>query len=445
MIDRTLTEELKRWAEKADHKPLILRGARQTGKTTLVREFGKAFDNFIYLDLEKQENRKIFDSNLTFSDLLASIFYHSGTQRSNNKVLIFIDEIQNSPAAVASLRYFYEEAHDIHVIAAGSLLESLIDKSISFPVGRVEYLYLRPCSFKEFLNATGEDKYLRFEGIREIPIYAHDKLTELFNRYTLTGGMPEAVQKYAETRDMMVVNNVFRNLITAYSDDVEKYGRNSSMVQHIRHILNSGFFSAGQRIRFERFGSSGYRSREMGEAFRALEKALLLELVYPLTKPVMPAVPDVRKSPKLIWLDTGMVNFMAGIQKDIFNTKDITGAWRGIVAEHIAGQELLTIDNGISTKRYFWVREAKNSNAEIDYVFLRNGLLYPVEIKSAKGSRLLSIHLYMDGAPHNVAVRIRTSPFSVDNITTQKGKKFRLINLPFYMIHKLPEVLDSVS
>lgn len=443
MIQRQLLSQLKQWSVSTDRKPLILRGARQTGKTTLVKEFGKLYDIFIYLNLEKPEDRKIFESGLSFTDLVASIFYYSRKKRSDHNVLIFIDEIQNSPSAVSSMRFFYEETPGIHVIAAGSLLESLIDKNISFPVGRVEYLYLRPCSFVEFMNAAGEDESLKFTE-KSIPVYAHNNLTYLFNRYTLIGGMPEAVQKYTETGDMIVVNKTFRNLITGFSDDVEKYGRNSSMVQHIRHILKTGFFYAGQRIKFERFGSSDYRSREMGEAFRALEKALLIELVYPLTKSVIPVIPDFRKSPKLLWLDTGIVNFMAGIQKELFNIRDITSAWKGIIAEHMAGQELLTLDKGVSGKRCFWVREAKNSNAEIDFVFFYQGLLIPVEIKSAKGTRLISLHLYMETAPHDIAVRIWSSPFSINTVKTQNGKRFRLLNIPFYMIHRLPELLDSI-
>jgi hypothetical protein len=394
------------------------------------------------MNLEKSEHRKIFESDLPFQELLSAIFYYSGNIRENKRTLIFIDEIQNSASAVAYLRYFYEEAPEIHLIAAGSLLESLLDKHISFPVGRVEYLYLRPCSFPEYLNSLDEDQSIDILEKKEIPSYAHKKLSDHFNRYALIGGMPEVVSKYAETMDVLAVNPVFGNLLTGFNDDVEKYGRNATMVQHIRHILKTGFFFASQRIKFERFGSSDYRSREMGEAFRTLEKALLIELVYPITKSSLPVIPDIKKSPRLFWLDTGIVNYMAGIQKEIFGAKDITGTWRGLVAEHIAAQELLAFDKSILARRSFWVREAKNSNAEIDFIYSWNGLLIPVEIKSGEGSRLLSLHLYMDTAPHDYAVRIWSSPFSKDTIYTQKGRKILLINIPFYLIHKLPEILD---
>jgi hypothetical protein len=182
----------------------------------------------------------------------------------------------------------------------------------------------------------------------------------------------------------------------------------------------------------------------MGEAFRTLEKALLIELVYPITKSSFPVIPDMKKSPRLFWLDTGIVNFMAGIQKEVFGAKDITGTWRGLVAEHITAQELLAHDKSILAKRSFWVREAKNSNAEIDFIHSWNGLLIPVEIKSGEGSRLFSMNLYMDTAPHDYAVRIWSSPFSKDTIYTRSGKKILLINIPFYLIHKLPDILNRI-
>jgi len=444
MFRRQLMTSLEQWASNPNRKPLVLRGARQTGKTTLVNAFGQTFDCFIQLNLEKPEHKRIFESDLSFQELLSAIFYYSGNILSDKRTLIFIDEIQNSASAVASLRYFYEEAPEIHLIAAGSLLESLLHKHISFPVGRVEYMYLRPCSFTEYLNALKEDLSFIILEKNKIPPYAHNKLTDHFNRYALIGGMPEVISKYAETRDILAINPVYGNLLTGFNDDVEKYGRNANMVQHIRHILKTGFFYACQRIKFEKFGSSDYRSREMGEAFRTLEKALLIELVYPITKSSLPVIPDIKKSPRLFWLDTGLVNFMAGIQKEIFGANDITSTWRGLVAEHIAAQELLALDKSLLARRSFWVREAKNSNAEIDFIYSWNGLLIPVEIKSGEGSRLLSLHLFMDTAPHDYAVRIWSSPFSKDIIYTRKGKKILLINIPFYLIHKLPDILDRI-
>ena len=157
MFKRIALKYLREWAQKDERKPLVLRGARQVGKTTLVRMFAKEFDNYIYLNLEEKENGELFAADNSFEDLLSGIFFKANVRKDSQRTLLFIDEIQNEPKAVQSLRYFYEKRPDIYVIAAGSLLESLMGRHISFPVGRVEYMVLHPCTFVEFLSAIGED------------------------------------------------------------------------------------------------------------------------------------------------------------------------------------------------------------------------------------------------------------------------------------------------
>ena len=442
IFKRELESALDKWSQSKNRKPLVLRGARQVGKTTLVKSFSKSFDRFIFLNLELIEHRRIFESNYSFNELVDAIFFLTNNIRDKKKTLIFVDEIQNSPNAVASLRYFYEERPELFVIAAGSLLESLIDKTISFPVGRVEFLAVRPCSFMEYLNAIDDKLSVDLLRHEKIPEYAHDKLISHFNRYALIGGMPEIINVYSETNDLVALNKIYTNLLVSYRDDVEKYARNASMTNHIRHVINIGMSYAGQRIKFERFGSSNYRSREMGEAFRTLEKAMLLELTYPTTTAVLPIIPDFKKSPRLSWIDTGLVNFAAGVQKDMFGSKDISNVWRGVIAEHIVGQELLAMESSVLAKNAFWVREAKNSNAEIDFIYQFNNQIVPIEVKSGAGSRLKSLHLFMDTVSHNIAIRIWSSPYSIDLIKSISGKEVKLINIPFYLIHKLPAILQ---
>lgn len=442
MFPREITAKLNEWAARPNRKPLVLRGARQVGKTTLVRTFASNYKDFIHLDLEKQTDRAIFESGKSFSHILDAIFFMKQKTRNESGTLIFIDEIQNSPGAVALLRYFYEEAPEIHVIAAGSLLETLLFRKISFPVGRVEFLALRPCSFTEFLHATGEEISAKALLTWPFPEFAHDHLQYLFNRYTLIGGMPEIVDSYAKNRDLVSLNPIYQSLIVSYLDDVEKYAPRDSSVQYIRHILNVGFKFGAQRIKFERFGESDYRSREIGEAFRLLEKTMLLELVYPTGSYKVPFIPDYKKSPRLHWFDIGLLNYSAGVQTEVFGADELSSAWRGLVAEHIVGQELIANDYNVLTRRTFWLREAKNSNAEVDYLFSYAGLLIPVEVKSEAGTTLKSLHLFMDQAPHNLAVRIWNRPFGVNEITTSGGKKFRLINIPFYLISRLNSILD---
>lgn len=443
MFYRNIIQELEAWSSRPDRKPLVLRGARQVGKTTVVAYFAKKYSCFISLNLEKREHRILFESPKPFSEKLDAIFFSAQKIRSTQPTLIFIDEIQNSPEAVALMRYFYEEAPEIHVIAAGSLLESLIGRHISFPVGRVEYMALRPCSFREFLLATNNQLTLDVLDNWPVPDYAHQQLSTLFHRYALVGGMPAVVANYAQYNDLVRLKVDFQALVAGYNDDVEKYARSNNTVQHIRHILRTGFNYCCRRIKYERFGESNYRSREMSEAFQILEKTMLLELAFPTTSAQIPILPNYKKSPRLHWLDTGLVNFMAGVQQEVFSS-DIQTAWNGVVAEHIVGQELIVDDFSVLTRRSFWVREAKNSNAEVDYLLPYQGLLLPVEVKSGMGSTLKSLHLYMDLANHDLAIRVWNHPFQMDNLQTSAGKKFRLISIPFYLVSQLNKIIGQL-
>lgn len=224
------------------HKPLILRGARQVGKTTVVNEFGSQFDNYLYFNLERNENAKLFEMEIPLDDLVNMLYASVGKVKKEGTTLVFIDEIQNSPKTIALLRYFYEQRPDLYVIAAGSLLENLVDVKVSFPVGRVQYLALRPCSFSEFLGAIGKNNLLAVLSQKaEYTVAFHEQLMHLFNQYTIVGGMPEAVQLYAETQDVIGIEDVYETLVQAYKDDSEKYVRGNKLTDVVRFILSYGW------------------------------------------------------------------------------------------------------------------------------------------------------------------------------------------------------------
>lgn len=443
MINRILINQLLDWKERSNRKPLILRGARQVGKTTLINEFSKDFPVYLKLNLENNADRELFRQYDDIHELINAIYLFNHQLKQDVPTLLFIDEIQNSLKAVAMLRYFYEEAGYIHVVAAGSLLESLLDKQrISFPVGRVEYMALRPCSFMEFLEGVGEEFDAQLIKTQEAsPV--HERIIRLFNMYTIVGGMPAAVMQYAENRDILSVTPIYESLLESYRDDAEKYATNETAIRTIRHLLQVGWNYAGEAISFEGFGGSHFKSREMGDAFRTVEKALLLELVYPTSETRLPVLPDFRKKPKLIWMDTGLVNYVAGIQTELFTSTDILDVWRGRIAEQITAQELLTLDSRVSIKRNYWRRNKVGSDAEVDFVYPYNSKLIPIEVKSGHNAHLRSLHQYMETAPHDIAVRVWSQPFSVNQVTTPQGKEFRLINLPFYYLGILNKVLSD--
>lgn len=441
MFRRDILFHLERWKADTHRKPLILRGARQVGKTTVVNEFGRQFDNYLSLNLEKQEALALFELAVPLKDLMPLFFAHCGKIRKEGSTLIFIDEIQNSAKAVSLLRYFYEELPDIYVIAAGSLLENLIDVHASFPVGRVQYMALRPCSFREFLGAVEEEALLSVLDRPEVTVAFHERLMLLFNVYTLIGGMPEVVQLYAERRDILSLESTYETLLQGYRDDVEKYVQGRLLPEVVRFILKEGWHKAGQAVTLGGFAGSSYNVREVGEAFRLLEKAMLLELVYPTTATDVPATPEIKRMPKLIWLDTGLVNYAAQVQKDVFGAKDIMDAWRGMIAEQIVGQELLTLTDKVSQKRSFWVRNKSGSNAEVDFVWVQDSMIYPIEVKSGHNAHLRSLHSFMDRSSQTIGVRVWSQPYSVDEVKTVNGKEFKLLNIPFYLVGKLDKIL----
>lgn len=442
MFNRKVISELEKWALRKDRKPLVLRGARQVGKTTVVNKFAAQFENYIYLNLELSEDKQPFEQFSNIDTLLQTIFFIKNKEYSKKqKTLLFIDEIQEVPEALNILRYFYEEAKDIYIIAAGSLLETLFNKDVSFPVGRVEFLVVRPVSFPEFLEALSETAALK--QLENIPIskFAYEKLLKLFQTYALIGGMPEIVNQYVVNKDIVSLNNIYESLIVSYSDDVEKYAFGSGQVQWIRHAMHASWIYAGKRIKFQGFGKSNYGSREMGEALRVLEKAMLLSLVYPNTGATLPLSPDLKKSPRLHVLDTGMMNYFLGVQKEIIGTLDLNTVYQGTVIEHLIGQELLAPQFNALSKLHFWVREKKTSAAEVDYLYSFEGKLIPIEVKSGVVGKLKSLHIYMELAPHNMAIRFYAGELNITNVETTGNKSYYLLSLPYYLASQIEHYL----
>lgn len=443
MFQRLALKALRQWAEKEGRKPLVLRGARQVGKTTLVKIFAEEFDVFIYLNLEEKVNADLFTMDVSFEDLLAGIYVKAGIKMENQRTLIFIDEIQNVPDAVKVLRYFYEKRSDLYVIAAGSLLESLVGNHISFPVGRVEYMALHPCTFTEFLGALGENILVEQIEQLEVPQSVHSYVMDLFKKYMIVGGLPEAVANYAKRKDWVSLNEIFNSLLSGYKDDIEKYAQRPKEQDILRYILNYGWGLAGQRFQFSKFCSSSYKSAEMGNAFRTLEKTLLLELVYPLISTSFPILPDLKRSPKLLWLDTGLVNYVAGMQESLLFTSDTDELWNGHIAEQVVGQELLGASFAFGVKRMFWVRDARNSQAEVDFVYKYKSHLIPVEVKTGDNSKLRSLHQYMDESQEDIALRLWNGPLTSDLIRLPSGKQYTLYNMPFYYAGQLETFFNN--
>ncbi|MCA1760050.1 MAG: AAA family ATPase [Bacteroidales bacterium] len=443
MFARSIENELNKWSLRTDRKPLVLRGARQVGKTTVVNKFGEQFENYLYINLEKASAKQLVESTDDIKKLMPLLFLYCNKPRKEGKTLLFIDEIQVSPHTLSLLRYFYEDTPEIFVIAAGSLLETMLDKHVSLPVGRVEYMAIHPCSFIEYLTAIGEERFVELLLKAELPNAFHEEILHHFNLYALIGGMPEVVARYAASKDIVALSRTYNQILNGFKNDVEKYAESNKQAHVIRYILDEGWAFSGQAITLGGFAASAYKARETGEAFRTLNKAMLLELVYPITNVIMPAVSDLKKSPKLFWLDAGLVNYASGIQKEYLLKKDLMDTWRGMAAEQIVAQELKALSFDVGLKRNYWMRNKRGSTAEVDFIIVFDGKIIPVEVKSGHNAHLKSIHQFMNETNHDIAIRVWSGIHSIDKVKTINGKEFQLINLPFYLISALPHILIS--
>jgi len=439
VFQRLALTRLSDWFSATGRKPLIIRGARQTGKTTAVRMLAEDIPGYLEINLEAPGEKSLFTRNLSAADLLSAIRLKKNSQASNDKSLLFLDEIQACPEAFGYLRFFYEQIPDLAVVASGSLLEAYITKEgIQFPVGRVEQAFMYPVTFSEYLGAMGRMEMQSLLQSMPFPDYALKPVYDQYVRYALAGGMPEVVQLLSEGSNMDSLQHFYSSLIQAFQDDVPKYSTGASMRRVIAHCLESTPLYTGSRIKFAGFGSSSYRSREVGEAMRTLRRAMLLQLVYPTSEVTLPPKPNLRKSPKLFFLDSGLLTHSLGIQADLLGISDLNASFKGILAEQQIAQTLLATDN----KTVFWTRETPGSNAEVDFLLQHKGMLVPIEVKSGPTGRLRSLHSYIDRCPHGYAVRFYSGPVTINNLKTLNGKPFKLLNLPHFLCEYLHEYLD---
>lgn len=443
IFKRAIQGHLDAWKKRANRKPLILRGARQVGKTTLVKEFAKTYRYNILLNLEKESDLAYFENFVEINSLIEALFLSRNISiTSVSDTLLFIDEIQESPKAIQMLRYFYEEIPDLNVIAAGSLLEFAMRKVKSFPVGRVEFIYLHPLNFSEYLAAKGHQEAL--SQLNKIPhdSFAHTSLLNLFNQYAITGGMPEILSNSIEKNSITELPGIYESIWSTYQNDVAKYASNETERKVIKHVVTTAHLYLDQRIKFQNFGQSNYRSREVGEAIRKLDDAKIIKLIYPTTDVEIPIKPDLRKSPRLQFLDTGLINHELGIQAEMMSFSDINNLYKGAIVPHLIMQELISLNTLIDKKLHFWVREKKQSSSEVDIVFPYKNKVIPIEIKSGSEGKLKSLHQFIERCNHPFAVRIYAGEFKVTETKTPGGKPYLLMNLPYYLGTKLPEYLE---
>lgn len=394
---RKITDKLIKWKNNSSHKPLLIRGARQVGKSFSITDFGKKyFDGEVHIiNLEKNPDiHYVFELNLDSNRIISELELILNKKIKSGKDLLFFDEIQECPNAIKSLRYFYEQNQDLHVIAAGSLLEFALNE-LSFPVGRLQMLNMYPLTFEEFLLATG--KSLILEKIRQTNQTLSPNIVSLVNielyKYFIVGGMPECVVNFIETGSYIQVGHIQSDLMATYRQDFSKYAQHSDK-RCLNSVLDSVSQKVGEQIKYSHL-SHDFSNPTIKKAYELMETARLFHSVRAASPAGLPLGASAsEKKFKAVFLDIGLLSNLNGFSsKDVLSKQKLSIAFSGKMAEQFVGQELLA---NSQDQLYYWSRDARNSNAEVDYLIEKNTEIIPIEVKSGKSGRLKSLHLLLN-------------------------------------------------
>lgn len=442
------------WINNSDRKPLVIRGARQVGKTWLVHEFAKiAGKTLIEINFEATPNiATLFESNDPH-EILLQLSVRNRRPIDTTTSLLFLDEIQAAPEILAKLRWFAEGLPELPVIAAGSLLEFVLSQhSFSMPVGRIDYLHLEPLSFEEFLLAQDEqtayDYLQQVNFSQKIPLALHGQLLSQFKKYLFVGGLPAAVLNWAEKKDWSTINRLHQNLLTTYRDDFSKYHGRLEVARLDETVLTVSKM-LGKKFIYSHVNSLA-QSSTIKNALELLHKARICHPVRCVHANGVPIAAEIKKKYfKEIFLDVGLCNTMLGVDLDeMLNTDELTLIHSGGLAEQVAGQLLRTIfPFYISPELFYWAREEKNANAEIDYIIQHRNKIIPIEVKAGSTGSLKSLHYFMGLKKLPLAVRINSDVPSETTLSVKhesKNIQYKLLSLPLYLIGQIPRLLVTI-
>ena len=446
---------LENWLKKTNRKPIILRGARQVGKSTLVELFAKQKAlSLAAINLERYPGLAGAFAENQPAKLLDLLEVLPGVQPLTAASLLFLDEIQAVPEAIPALRYFYEDMKDLPLIAAGSLLEfALSDHKFSMPVGRVEYLHMGPMTFMEFLDALGESKLLSIIAAYELgdrlsPII-HNRLMELLRTYIFVGGMPEAVNTYITSRRLKDVSDVHNSIIETYREDFPKYigARNLARIQH---VFNFAARNVGSKVKYSQF-SSQEKSATIRADIELLCMARVLSKVIHSHCNGLPLQAEIEaKVYKLLFLDVGLMNAISGLNwRAISELNTVNLVNQGTIAEQFIGQHLQDMfADSPHRELTYWLREGRSNNAELDYVIALQGKIIPIEIKSGASGSLKSLHQFVAEKQTPLAIRFDAGlpskqivETSVKQANNSVNVNYELLSLPLYLVERLPELI----
>lgn len=463
LFDRKALSHLDGWLKPRPRKPLIIRGARQVGKSTLIRAFAeRSHLTLNEINLEKHPALDRSFRTLNVRQIIREFEAILGRNPAVPDSLLFLDEIQAVPSILPALRYFFEELPEVPVIAAGSLLDfALSENKISMPVGRIEYRYLHALTFEEFLAAIGKTNLARAlrdfsfgDQESQLPHAAHLELLEAQRLYLFIGGMPEAVASYLKQEQAADAVQAQRSILDTYRDDFSKYAAKKEL-QRLQLIFDRVPALIGGKVKYVNISRED-PSREIKAALELLSKARVISKIFHSSSSAVPLAaqldPDVYK---IIFLDVGLMNRLLGLDWRATSQADERRLVNeGPLAEQFIGQQMLDAfsqDGAEDTRLFYWLREGKSSNAEVDYVVSRGDLIVPVEVKAGKAGSLKSLHQFVSEKKCPFACRFDLNPPSLQTIETtvlragaNQKIAYKLISLPLYLAGQLPRLLDDL-
>lgn len=451
-MKRDAEQYLEHWISKSGRKPLVIRGARQVGKSTLVRNFAKSHDlDLVEINLERHKYlNKLFETN-NVHEVCRELEYITDKNLSDSQgKLLFLDEIQAVPEAIPFLRYLYEDLPDLAVISAGSLLEFALSKhNFSMPVGRIEYLFFGPMNFIEFLEAQKQQKLIdlitNFSWDETFPLSAHERLLVLLRDFLIVGGMPEAVSAFSNRKNLDDVIDIHLAIIETYQDDFAKYA-GYSQLSKIQNVFQYVPQAIGNKVKYSNIDPHS-QAREIKAAIDLLVKAGVIIKVNHSNASGLPLGAGINpKIYKLYFLDTGLINTMCGTKHlNLEMLQNMRFINEGNIAEQFIAQHLLYAGRLNSTPElFYWLREGKSRNAEVDFITIVDGEIIPIEVKAGKSGTLKSLHQFINWKNSRTALRfdlnmpaMQEFEYALPNSDSgTRNIRFDLFSLPLYMVSR---------
>ena len=456
-MQRQQLQFLYNWLRNKNRKPLIIRGARQVGKSTLVELFARQYQHALRtVNLERHPDLTDVFSGKDPEQIIQQIEFLPKMEKIGPDSLLFLDEIQAVPEAIPALRYFYEDMPDLPVLSAGSLLEfALKDHTFSMPVGRIQYLHMGPMTFSEFLSAMGEehlkDFITQYVPEQEIGEIVHTRLLQLLRSYYYIGGMPEAVAVFADSRSYKDVSEVHNSIIETYRDDFPRYA-GSRNLNRMLNVFNFAARNVGVKIKYSTISSLD-QSVTIKKDIELLAMARVISKVIHSHCSGLPLQADIKENVyKLLFLDIGLMNAICGMDwRSISRMEERKLVNQGAIAEQFIGQHLQALlADKPNRELNYWLREGRSSNAELDFVIALGGNIIPIEVKSGATGTLKSLHQFMGIKQAPFALRFDTNIPTIQHIDTvvninkqQKRVKYKLISLPLYLVERLNSIVEN--